>query len=193
MKKVGRLYDKDREKVVREIEQLQGRVIQTLVPTILAFGLVAFAGAEKVNYLSLGGIFAVLFTSSLYVAATSYKIFKNSAFLQTFDPAENTEDTIYYENINMLARERKIRDFKQEPPIIKTETTTASVIYAVLALTFFYIFYMEREAEVGFLIATSIGTTILLLNSFIIFMVYVKRNENKERWEKVKDKLKESG
>jgi hypothetical protein len=38
MSQIGSLNEEDRKKVTREIEQLQTRVIQTLVPTILAFG-----------------------------------------------------------------------------------------------------------------------------------------------------------
>jgi len=38
MSQIGSLNEEDRKKVTREIEQLQTRVIQALVPTILAFG-----------------------------------------------------------------------------------------------------------------------------------------------------------
>ena len=71
MSQIGSLNEEYRKKVTREIEQLQTRVIQTLVSTILAFGLVTLAGVEKISYLSLGGAIAVLFTSSLYIATVS--------------------------------------------------------------------------------------------------------------------------
>ncbi len=185
MREVGALHEEDLKKVVREIEQLQGRVLQTLVPTILAFGLIAFAGGEQINYLTLGGAFAVLFTSSLYVASLSYKIFRNSAFLQVFHHHANTEDTIYYENL--MAKYRKK---KGEPVIINAETTTASIIYAVLSFTFFFIFYMESEGRLGLLIATIVTTLILLCNCLIMFMIYVKRDHSRRIWEDVRDELK---
>jgi len=49
MSKVVRLDETDRENVHKEISQCQGRVIQTLVPTILALGLIAIADPENLG------------------------------------------------------------------------------------------------------------------------------------------------
>ena len=82
------------EKVIKEIADSQTRVVQTLVPTILAIGLIAVAasaslgGSEGASRFRLdivvGCTFAILFSSSIYVAALSYKIFRNGTFLSVF-------------------------------------------------------------------------------------------------------------
>ena len=97
------------EKVIKEIADSQTRVVQTLVPTILAIGLIAVAasaslgGSEGASRFRLdivvGCTFAILFSSSIYVAALSYKIFRNGTFLSVFAPTETGKDEVEWETV----------------------------------------------------------------------------------------------
>ena len=69
MSKKVSINEKDREKIEMEIAHSQGRIIQTLVPTILALGLLGIASPENIRDITLGSAFAVLFSSSLYVTS----------------------------------------------------------------------------------------------------------------------------
>jgi hypothetical protein len=185
--KARNVHDADITQVVGEMQQMQSRVMQTLVPTILALGLISFAGRESINYLSFGGAFAVLFTSSLYVSSLSYKIFRNAAFLSVFNRKVDTKDTIYYENLM-----KKYRSIKHDPPVIHAETTTAAIIYLVLSITFFFIFFMEKGNDLTFLIAIIVATVILLFNCLILWLIYINRDNSCELWEKIRDELIDS-
>jgi hypothetical protein len=65
---------KDHDKVLSEISDCQGRILQTLVPTIISVGLISIADRENIALITLVTSFSVLFGSSLYVASLSYKI-----------------------------------------------------------------------------------------------------------------------
>lgn len=169
MSKVVRLDETDRENVHKEISQCQGRVIQTLVPTILALGLIAIADPENLGTLSLGCAFAVLFSSSLYVASLSFKIFRNATFLSTFLPEGSDETTIHWEKALVEFNTRQ-----RIPKILRAETTTAAAIYAVLALTFCYIFIRIH------IIATLVGTLLLLGVALRIFILYKSTHKYKK-------------
>ena len=101
------LDDKSREKVIKEISELQARVLQTLVPTILALGLIAVAASAKLGSsdgtggfepkIIMGCTFAILFTSGLFVAALSYKIQFNGNCLRVFPPRDSKKGEVDWE------------------------------------------------------------------------------------------------
>jgi len=173
MEKNLKLHEEDRKAFHDEIQQCQSRVLQTLVPTILALGLIAVADPENIGGLSLGCAFAVLFSSSLYVASLSFKIFRNASFLDAFSDREAKQgaeyvrlsDAISYFNAQSVS-----------PTVLRAETSTAALIYLVLAVTFGYIFYSVN------LIVTIICTVILLSVSIRIIHIYKSFSEYKEVW-----------
>ncbi len=174
------LDESDRERIETELRQCQARVVQTLVPTILALGLIALAESARIRDISLGCAFAVLFSSSLYVASLSYKIIRNAEFLKVFASPEIGDNKICWEYA--LSAYRKTYG---NPLVIHSETTTAATIYSVLSLAFFFIFYRVN------LIASIVGTVVLLFVSFGIFLTYKRSNKVTERWEKLKATLEE--
>lgn len=173
-----KLDTKDLESIKQEIQQLQNRVIQTLVPTILALGLIAIANPDYINLFTLGCTFSVLFSSSLYIACLSYKIFRNSQFLAVFYIVEREQGKVYWDDA--LFEYRRIKGI---PFIIHSETTTAAFIYIVLAITFFCIFY-----NTNFLVSL-LFTFALIFNSCIIFHTYYSRDENLKIWHDIKKKM----
>lgn len=172
--------EKDREKVETEIETCQARVIQTLVPTILALGLISIADPQSIRNVTMGCAFAVLFSSSLYVASLSYKIFLNASFLQVFGRTDIKKNKIYWEDA--LSEYRK----KHLPMIIHSETTTAAAIYMVLSFMFFFIFHKVN------LIASFVAAAVLLFNSICIFLVYKRRHKCLKKWQDVKSILEKA-
>lgn len=179
MSQVVSVDEKDRDKIEREIEQCQTRFAQVLVPTVLAFGLIAIADPENIRHVTLGCAFAVLFSSSLYFASLSYKIMRNGIFLQVFGREYSGEDKkIYWENALSVYREKS-----DLPPLIHSETITAGAIYAVLSLTYFFIFYRVN------LIASIVATFILLCISFSILWVYKKRRNIRKAWGDLKSDI----
>ncbi len=177
MSQIMSVDEKDLKRVQTELSQCQARVLQTLVPTILGFGLIAIANPQSIRDVTLGCNFAILFSSSLYVASLSYKIFRNAAFLRTFLTAEVEKNKIYWEKVLSKYWE------EHHPFPIHSETTTAGFIYVVLALTFLFIFYKVDP------IAASIGTVLLLLVALSIFMIYVKKGNYQKTWEDIKEAL----
>jgi len=173
------VYQKDREKVVTEIAQCQARVVQTMVPTILALGLIAVADAEKAGVLTFGCAFAILFCSSLYVASLSCKIFQNGAFLKVFGPDEPEPSVVYWEDALATFRE------KDTMFPIHSETWAAAVIYVVLSLTFFFIFYRERP------IAATVCAVVLLSVAIGVAVIYSRAAVYEKRWIATKDELLE--
>ncbi len=174
------LTEDDRRYVESEIQGAQTRVMQTLVPTILSLGLIAICNTNQLGRVSMGCAFGVLFSSSLYVAALSYKIFRNGAFLAAFPPAEKP---------GALRWERLLTDFNEQrkQTIIQAETPTAAVIYAVLALTFLFIFVpAEPVLACG-------GTAVLLVVSLLIFSIYRRKREFKGRWTTIKEQREGAG
>lgn len=174
MNQIVSVDQKDRDTVQTELSQCQARVLQTLVPTILALGVIAIAQSQNIKDVTLGCTFATLFSSSLYVASLSYKIYRNASFLRTFVATDIEENKIRWEEIISEYRQ------KHRPFPFHSETTTAGSIYVVLALTFLFIFYRID------LIAASVGTVLLLLVAFSIFTIYAKRGSYQETWEEIK-------
>ena len=170
------LDENDRNKIEAEIAQYQARVIQTLVPTILALGLLAIANPANIDKpIALGCAFAILFSSGLYVASLSYKIFMNATFLRTFSNIEPNK--IYWEEaISEYRHYRRVLLFQ-------SETATAAIIYAVLALTFLFIFYEVNP------VASALGALLLLLVAFSIWMIYARRTSYANTWKDLKPHL----
>ena len=174
------LSNKDRDKVMDEISQCQARVLQTMVPTILALGLLAIAQKDSIPGLALGCGFAILFCSGLYVAALSHKIFRNAGFLAIFsDNLLQDDHTINWESVL-----NRYPGTHREFPIY-SETTTAGTIYLALALTYFYVFFAKNP------IAVNICTVLLIGVSALIFYTYFRREIHRERWKKVKKEIEE--
>lgn len=171
------VFEADRDKVTQEISQCQSRVIQTMVPTILALGLIAVADSNCVGILTLGCCFSILFCSSLYVACLSHKIFKNSRFLKVFCRPQARKGTVYWEHA--LDRYRSSTD--RLP--LSSETVTAGTIYAVLAMTFFFVFHESYP------VASLVCALLLLAVAFAIFAVYVQRNRSVAAWKIVRSEL----
>ena len=180
MSKKVSINEKDREKIEMEIAHSQGRIIQTLVPTILALGLLGIASPENIRDITLGSAFAVLFSSSLYVTSLSYKIFRNAQFLKVFLSPEKRENEIYWENA--------LSEYQNKhglPILIHSETTTVGAIYMVLSITFFFIFYRVN------MIASFVCTFILLWISFCIFLIYKRRDNVLHTWQDLKPIIEE--
>ncbi|MFC1947531.1 hypothetical protein ACFLXY_06400 [Chloroflexota bacterium] len=184
--------ERDWDKVTKEIEQCQSRVLQTLVPTVLALGLIGFSGMSMSTessfppYFAMGATFAVLLATSLYIASLSYKIFMNGTFLSVFAPKQS--DIIYWERVVKLFRGEP----SGKPKIIHSETTTAGTIYMILALTYIFIFASidaVRES-LGALIFLIISGIILLGVAFTIFWTYQRYDTLKANWEKIKEEKK---
>ncbi|NIV03606.1 hypothetical protein GWN26_13275 [Candidatus Saccharibacteria bacterium] len=165
----------DLEKVKNEIDQMQTRVIQILVPTILGFGLIAIADPQSIRDITMGCAFAILFSSSLFVTALSYKIFRNASFLQIFAKAESTRETVYWEDA--------LSDFRKKggvPRIVHSETTAVATIYAVMAFTYFFMFYRIS------LVAAAVLSLILLIVAIRMFLLYQNLEKFDNTWKKVK-------
>jgi len=114
-----------------EIESCQDRIVRVLVPTIISFGITAVGrvgvdATATVSYeILFGALFAVLFSSSLYIASMSYKIFERAAFLRVLSGQETDWETVVREYRSRYA-----------PRIIGSETTAIGWIYMVLAVLF---------------------------------------------------------
>ncbi len=174
----GRISAKDRDKVMEETSQCQARVVQTMVPTILALGLLAVAPPGNLDGIALGCAFAIVFCSGLYVACLSFKIFRNAAFLSVFsDWIDRKDGTINFEDL--IGRYRGGgRAFP-----IHSETTTAGIIYLALAATFFYIFHGKS------ILAARVCATALVVVSGFILATYYSRGIHTKRWMKVKKEV----
>ena len=168
--------EKVRQKIENEISQCQARVAQTLVPTILAMGLLAVADPKNIRVVTLGCAFAVLFSSGTYVASLTYKIFRNASFLKVFVVAPWETALSKYRGNSVLNR------FFWP---IGSESCAAGAIYLALAATFFFIFYtVNRPASI-------VCTAILTMNALSIFLVYKRASKMDKAWEEVKLHLEE--
>jgi len=127
---------KDYDKVLSEISDSQGRILQTLVPTIISVGLISIADRENVALITLITSFSVLFGSSLYVASLSYKIFRNACFIRAVTEQSMVTDTIHWEKALSL-----FNAMESPPKIIGFETKTVSIIYFVFSIAFTFMFY----------------------------------------------------
>lgn len=130
------LSESARDTLNREIESSQERIVNVLVPTIISFGITAIGNsgvgqAAALDYdILFGALFAVQFTSSLYIASLSYKIFERAAFLRRL-----TEDEADWETVINVYRNN------YAPWFISSETTTIGWIYVVLAVLFGLLFF----------------------------------------------------
>lgn len=130
------VLEKDYEKVVKEISECQGRILQTFVPTIIAIGLIPVADRQKFALITLVCSFAILFGSSLYVASLSYKIFRNAAFIQALTELNKSGAVLSWERALLIFNEKR-----PAPGVLGTETRTISAIYATFSATYILMFY----------------------------------------------------
>ena len=173
-----KLDEKDKDKILTEIADCQNRILQTLVPTILAVGLVSIADKKNFALITLFSSFAILFGASLYIANLSYKIFRNATFIKAVSERECDE------NDNMIHWEKALSIFssKANPPkIIGYETKTIAVIFLVFAIVYTMMFFsMQPILSVAFgLVLGFIALTILNVPS--------KSQEYYVMWKRVLD------
>lgn len=129
-------FEKNRDQVLSELQACQDRTLHTLVPTIIAVGLISIGDREYFALVTLISSFAVLFGSSLYVASLAYKIFRNGSYLQVlseYDPAADMH--------SWNAALQKFNKVAKIPKIIGFETKTIAVIYLAFAGSFTLMFY----------------------------------------------------
>lgn len=136
------LPEEAREKISSEIKECQDRVVRVLVPTIISFGLAsvgnmgAQGGVIFSDRIVFGALFAVLFSSSLYIASLSYKIFERAAFLRYF---AREEERLEWEEVVQRYRE------EHSPRFIGSETSAVAWIYTTLAVTFGVLFWDQFD------------------------------------------------
>ncbi len=169
------LEEKDRDKIYSEIAECQSRILQTLVPTIIAVGLISIADREKFALITLITAFSVLFGTSIYVASLSYKIFRNASFISAITDTNTTDGrTVYWEEI--LSRFNR----EQSPPIIiGYETKTIAVVYLVFSVTYIFMFY-----EMNPLITVFLGA-ILVLVALRILLIPSAAEKYRAKWKAV--------
>tara|TARA_B100001964_G_C14021177_1_gene503919 strand:- start:199 stop:777 length:579 start_codon:yes stop_codon:yes gene_type:complete len=176
-----KLRDSDRAKVEKEISSLQQRVIRIIIPTMLSIGLVSIAGTEEYGKVAMAGTFAILMSSGMFVAALSYKIFQNAAFLRVFvtpvgDPAElSWEDALIRFRRGWISL------------IIPTETTAAAIIYFLFAGAYLYAF-KDVDPTVAYI---TYGVLNVTPASLLFF--YFWRRSNEKRWETIRLELVDIG
>lgn len=152
-----------------EIESCQDRIVRVLVPTIISFGITAVGrvGVETnatVSYeILFGALFGVLFSSSLYIASMSYKIFERAAFLRVLSSQQTDWETV-------------VREYRSRysPRIIGSETTAIGWIYMVLAVLFAGLFW-GRVWTPGTLVAA----VTLFVVAFRIWLIPRARTEER--------------
>lgn len=144
-----------RDQVLAELEKCQDRVMQTLVPTIISVGLISIADRENVVSITLFACFAVLFSSSLYVASLSHKIFRNTTFIQALNEQDASES-----DLSWWAALSKFQVLEKPIPVIGFETTTISVVYGVFSIAFFFMFQ-----EINFLLSLLLGLLLQLVST----------------------------
>lgn len=168
------IHEKDREKVLAEIAECQSRVIQTLVPTIIAVGLISIADKKNLAMITVVAAFAVLFCSSLYVASLNYKIFRNASFVRALAEIAPVSGTIHWETALSLFY-RKVTP----PHIIGYEVRTVSVVYLVFAAAYVYMFYKLN------LLLTIILGLVLAAVAVRIFLIPFRAQTYCQQWKDV--------
>jgi|GEM_PF-6655017 len=142
------LSEKDKDKIVGEISDCQGRIVQTFVPTIIAVGLISISDRENFALVTIISSFAVLFGSSLYVASLSFKIFRNASFLEEYNRILGSGKVTDWERLLTAFWEKQ-----STPIIIGYETRSIAVVYFVFSLAFLGMFY-------------ELGHTLILISLF---------------------------
>ncbi len=175
------IEEKDRDKVISEISECQGRILQTLVPTILAMGLISIADREKFALITSVTAFSVLFSTCLYVTSLSYKIFRNASFIRVLTERNAKHETFYWEEVLS-----KFNKHQSPPKIIGYETKTIAIIYLVFSFTYIFMFY-----EIDPLVTMMLG---LILTVTAIRMLFIPNFSDKyyEEWTKILDEYDES-
>jgi len=168
--------EKDRDKIIAEISECQGRILQTLVPTIIAVGLISIADREKFALITLITAFSVLFGTSVYVASLSYKIFRNSSFIRALTDRVTSKNTVYWEEALS-----KFNQYQSPPAIIGYETKTIGIVYLVFSLTYVFMFY-----ELDPLITCILGF-VLAAVAFRILFIPSSATKYHTKWKKVLD------
>jgi hypothetical protein len=176
-----KINEKDREKIISEISECQGRILQTLVPTIIAIGLISIADREEFALITSVTAFSVLFGTSVYVASLSYKIFRNSSFIRALTDRAETSNTIYWEEALS-----KFNKYQSPPAIIGYETRTIAVVYLVFSLTYTYMFY-----EIYPLVTTVLGFVLATVALRILFIPNSAETYHR-KWTRVLDGYKDS-
>jgi len=155
-----KLDENDRNKVVAEIADCQGRILQVFVPTIIAVGLISIADRQNIATITMVCAFVVMFGSSLYVANLSYKIFRNACFVRAVTTLAPKDGVVHWEE--MLSRFNR----EQAPPaIIGYETRTIAFIYMIFAGAFFYMF---REID---LLSSALFAAVLFAVALRMFLI----------------------
>ena len=171
-----KLDEKDREKILAEIADCQNRILQTLVPTILAVGLVSIADKKHFALITLFASFAILFGASLYIANLSYKIFRNATFIKAITERENNG------NDSMIHWEKALSIFSKKaapPAIIGYETKTIAVIFLVFALVYTLMFFSMQP------VLSIVFGAILGVVAASILMIPSKSEEYYMMWKRV--------
>jgi cell division protein FtsL len=168
--------EKDRVKILSEISDSQNRVIQIFVPTILAIGLISIADKEKFALTTLFAAFAILFSSSLYIASLSYKIFRNAMFLRAVTSQKNNEK----DNVVHWEKALSIFTKKVNPPkIIGYETKTIAIIFIMFAFIYTFMFYYIHP------IASVVLGLVLISVAIRILFIPFRAEEYYNKWQDV--------
>ncbi len=169
-----KIEEKDREKVLAEISECQGRILPTLVPTILSVALISIADRKNFALITLVSAFSVLFASSLYVASLSYKIFRNASFIRVFTGHIESEDKVHWEKALS-----KFNENKSSPMIIGFETKTIAIIYIVFSMAYTLMFY-----SINSILAVLLGI-VLAIVALRIYFIPSYSNRYDQKWERV--------
>ena len=169
-----KIEEKDRDKVLTEISECQGRILQTLIPTIISVGLISIADRKNIALITLFSAFSVLFASSIYVASLSYKIFRNATFIRALTDHNGKSNTIHWEKALSIFVKR------ENPPFfLGYETRTISIIYLVFSLAYIFIFY-----GISSILSVFLGV-ILALVSIRIYFIPEHAEEYYLKWKKI--------
>lgn len=164
-----RLSESAEDALNREIESCQDRIVRVLVPTIVSFGITAVgrvgvSGGGVVSYdVLFAALFAVLFSSSLYIASMSYKIFERAAFLRVLSEQDTDWETVVSEYRSAYS-----------PRVIGSETSAIGWIYMVLAVMFGVLFL-----EKVWFPATAGATVLLFAVALRIWLIPRDRSERR--------------
>lgn len=166
--------NQNREQALGELKDCQERTLKTLVPTIIAVGLTSIANRENFAIVTLISSFAILFSSSLYVASLAYKIFRNGVYLEVLNEKDSsTSEKSWNSHL------QEFNSLKKPPLIIGRETTTVGVIYLVFSSSFILMFY-----EIHLLLTCFLGATLAAV-AVRIFRLPKLSTKQKEHWEQV--------
>lgn len=166
-----KIPDTEKARVQSEISDCQGRILKVLMPTLLSLGAISLAKVESSPFLTLASAFAVLFSSSLYIASLSYKIFRNATFLKVLiahapDQTNSWEDALI-----------RFNGLKKPPFFIGYETRTIGFIYLIFAACFYVMF---KDVAYGW--AIGLGLAIACIAARIL-LIPTRVTQMTKQWE----------